>query len=88
MTSFDWGCIRWACIFGGAWTKPGQWSKIDVVMQDMPNVPGFGLLEQAGQNYPYLGIEWFKYCYQISRNLFARIQALKATLNTYSIGVR
>ncbi len=70
LTDFDEGTIRWLCTYGGAWKTPRRWIWIDVLGDDMPNVPGIGVKEQQYPDYPFLGIEWFSNCYLIAKDLF------------------
>ncbi|MDW8322402.1 MAG: HET-C-related protein [Armatimonadota bacterium] len=70
LTEFDEGTIRWLCTYGGAWKTPHQWSNTDMAADDMPNVPGIGVAEQASPDYPFLGIEWFANCALVAQGMF------------------
>lgn len=70
LTDFDEGTIRWLCTYGGAWKAPRIWGSLDIVFDDMPNVPGIGLTSQNSPDYPFLGIEWFSNCTLIAKDLF------------------
>ncbi|MGC8861592.1 MAG: hypothetical protein ACP5R5_02330, partial [Armatimonadota bacterium] len=42
----------------------------DILMDDLPNVPGIGVTAQNFPDYPFLGIEWFENCFNVAKNLF------------------
>ena len=70
LTNFDDGTIRWLCTYGGGWKCPRKWSTGDILMDDLPNVPGIGVTAQNFPDYPFLGIEWFENCFNVAKNLF------------------
>jgi hypothetical protein len=67
--SFEEGTVRWIATYGGAWKRGVRWDKPDMVSDNLPNVAGIGVLEQA-TSLPVLGERWFACTLAIAEGLF------------------
>jgi len=84
-TDFDEGTIRWMMEYAGSWKRPKRWSDGDMFADDMPNVPGIGVLEQDDP-YPLLGMNWIRVASEISDRLFRTTRYLSDRNKEVALG--